>query len=155
MSWWRVGFSFLGNIENPFNPYEIPLQFDFDAHSIVAKDNIVYVITGDKGFLIFRNKLIVDIKNNENQFKKSISINNYPNPFNSNTKITFTTLKSEKVRLDVYNILGQKVFTLINGYIEKGNHNINLNFSNLSSGVFIVSLRTSTCIVNKKVTFIK
>ncbi len=143
------------NIENPFDPYEIPLQANFDAHSIVAKENMVYIITGEKGLLIFKNNLIVDIKNIENSIKKTISLNNYPNPFNSNTRLSFNMPKNEKIKLDVFNVLGQKVMTIINCYVEKGTHEVDLNFSNLSSGIYIVSLKTSIGVVNKKVTFIK
>jgi FlgD Ig-like domain len=49
-------------------------------------------------------------------------LQNYPNPFNGNTTIYYQLFKSIEVRLVVYNVLGQKTRTLLDGKIEAGNH---------------------------------
>jgi len=52
---------------------------------------------------------------------------NYPNPFNPNTMISFSTPATGQVRLDIYNILGQKVRTLVNSELRSGYHRYEWN----------------------------
>ncbi len=61
---------------------------------------------------------------------------NYPNPFNPETKIKFSLKKAGKIKLSIYDILGKKISTLIDGYLTSGLHSINFKASNLSSGVY-------------------
>ena len=61
---------------------------------------------------------------------------NYPNPFNPSTHINFSLGADSKVTLTVFDILGQKVATLINGSLAAGSHEINFNASNLNSGIY-------------------
>lgn len=62
--------------------------------------------------------------------------NAYPNPFNPSTKIKFTLPKQEIVTLEVYNIIGQKIETLLNKPMPAGYHEVEFNAQNLSSGVY-------------------
>jgi len=61
---------------------------------------------------------------------------NYPNPFNPSTTIEFTLPKISNVRIEVYNIAGQKVKTLVNKKLQAGNHQVEYNAENFSSGVY-------------------
>ena len=61
---------------------------------------------------------------------------NYPNPFNPETKIEFSLTEAGKIKLSIYDVLGNKITTLINKYLTSGLHSINFNASNLSSGVY-------------------
>jgi len=70
--------------------------------------------------------------------------NNYPNPFNPSTNIRFDLAQSSNVQLTVYNILGQRVSTLISDNMTAGTHNIRFNASMLSSGIYIAVLKTET-----------
>ena len=67
---------------------------------------------------------------------------NYPNPFNSQTQIYFSIPTTEHVSLDVYNIRGQKVKTLVNDTITAGHHEIKFDAQNLPSGFYLDRLRT-------------
>ncbi len=62
---------------------------------------------------------------------------NYPNPFNPSTTIKFSLHKSEHVLLDIYNMLGQKVMTLLNAQMTKGTHEIEYTAKNLPSGIYL------------------
>ena len=66
---------------------------------------------------------------------------NYPNPFNPSTKIRFTISKSEKVRIEVFNLLGQKIETLINKQMPTGLHEIDYNVTELSSGIYLYRIK--------------
>lgn len=70
---------------------------------------------------------------------------NSPNPFNPTTNIKFAIPADGKVTLDVYNIKGQKVTTLVNGFTKKGNYNIpfngvDANGNSIASGVYMYKL---------------
>ena len=61
---------------------------------------------------------------------------NYPNPFNPSTNIRFALPKSEQVRLVVYNLLGEKVETILNKRMMAGYYEINYQPDNLASGIY-------------------
>jgi hypothetical protein len=90
----------------------------------------------------------VDKKNNQ-EIPKEISISNYPNPFNSETTIQYTLTSDGFVELEIYNVLGQKVKTLISEdqnaskrYCIKWNGTGNNNIT-VPSGFYYGSLRTN------------
>ncbi|XWN37234.1 MAG: lamin tail domain-containing protein [Balneola sp.] len=80
---------------------------------------------------------------------------NYPNPFNPSTNITFVLPKSAKVQLTVYNMLGQKVETLVDGNLTSGSHTVRFEASNLSSGIYIYQLRTPTTSLTQRMVLVK
>ncbi len=65
---------------------------------------------------------------------------NYPNPFNLTTRISFYLPLQGLVKLEVYDILGQRVAQLINSEMEAGKYDIDFNANNLASGVYIYLL---------------
>jgi protocatechuate 3,4-dioxygenase beta subunit len=81
--------------------------------------------------------------------------NNYPNPFNPSTIISFTLPVNSLVRLQVYNILGQKVAELINKQMNAGNYNVTFNADKLSSGVYLYRLEAGQFTATKKMILTK
>ena len=80
---------------------------------------------------------------------------NYPNPFNPDTNIKFDLPDAENVRIDVYNILGEKVSTLLNKTIEAGFHQVEFNGSNLSSGTYIYRIEAGDFVQSKRMVLLK
>ena len=80
---------------------------------------------------------------------------NYPNPFNPATKIDFSLPKDSDVELTVYNILGQQVEVLINGFRNAGTYELTWDASNLPSGVYIYRLETGSNVISKKMMLLK
>ncbi len=80
---------------------------------------------------------------------------NYPNPFNPSTTISFSLPNSGNVSLKVYNLVGQEVTTLMNGYRNAGQYNVTFNASNLSSGVYFYRLEAGSTNVVKKMMLLK
>ena len=87
---------------------------------------------------------------NINLIEKSEMGQNYPNPFNPTTTIQFTMAKEDKIRLVVYNAIGQQVAELVNGNVEAGTHNVTFNASSLTSGIYFYTLSGNTVNITKK-----
>ena len=80
---------------------------------------------------------------------------NYPNPFNPTTIIGFSLPTASHVKLEVFNVLGQKVETLADGKYSAGNYNMEFNATNHPSGVFFYRLTHDNGVETKKMILIK
>ena len=87
--------------------------------------------------------------------EKLVLHNAYPNPFNPSTVISFDHLDANMVSLDIFDLNGKQVSSLISEYMIPGSHQISWNPGNLSSGVYLVNLVIGTETFNQKITFIK
>ncbi len=65
---------------------------------------------------------------------------NYPNPFNGSTVINFSIVDESRVKLEVYNVLGEKVLTLVDRQLSPGLHSATLNGGQLPSGMYLYRL---------------
>jgi len=80
---------------------------------------------------------------------------NYPNPFNPETTIPFSIPTESKVKLEVYNLLGQKVAILEDGILQSGNHHRIWDGRNdagsiVSSGIYFVKMEAEGTVLDKK-----
>ncbi len=80
---------------------------------------------------------------------------NYPNPFNPSTTISFSIPKNGLVSLKVYDVLGKEVATLVNTQLNSGQYNVNLNASNLGSGIYFYTLKAGDFVETKKMMLVK
>jgi photosystem II stability/assembly factor-like uncharacterized protein len=80
---------------------------------------------------------------------------NFPNPFNPSTAITFAIGSKERVSIIIYDILGNFIKEVINEDKEAGNHTIYLNASDLSSGVYIYRLNAGSYTSARKMMLMK
>lgn len=85
---------------------------------------------------------------------------NYPNPFNPSTNISFSLSSEQKISLEIYNLRGEKVATLINSTLPAGNHNICWNGNDSSnrkvaSGVYLYRMQTMGYTSIKKMILLK
>ncbi len=80
---------------------------------------------------------------------------NYPNPFNPSTTIKYNLPVDSKVVMEIYNVLGEKVMTLINQEIKAGFNEVNFNASYLSSGIYIYRISAGEFNQVKKMMLLK
>lgn len=82
-------------------------------------------------------------------------IKNYPNPFNNFTTIEYVIEENTFVRINIYNIFGQKIQTLVNEEKGIGKYKINFNADNLSSGIYFCSMQYDNKIITTKMLLLK
>lgn len=80
---------------------------------------------------------------------------NYPNPFNPSTLITFQVPAAGVVILKVYDVLGREVKNLLNKHLNPGRYEIKFNAENLSSGLYIYSIKAGSFYDSKKMLLLK
>ena len=80
---------------------------------------------------------------------------NFPNPFNPTTSISWNQPTDDFVIIKIYDILGNEVATLVNENIDAGNHTINFDASNFSSGMYIYKLQSVNSVQNRKMMLLK
>ena len=86
---------------------------------------------------------------NQNLLEKFVLNQNYPNPFNSQTQIKYSLPVDDKATLNVYNLKGNLVETLVNEKQRQGEYTIGLDASKYSSGIYIYRLSVQGSGINK------
>jgi hypothetical protein len=82
-------------------------------------------------------------------------VQNYPNPFNANTNISFDLAEAGNVSLNVYDITGRLVTTLVDGQMDAGQHVVAWDASSVSSGVYFYKLTTADYTTTKSMNLLK
>ncbi len=80
---------------------------------------------------------------------------NYPNPFNPRTQIPFQLERPDRVRLTVYNTLGQRVKTLLDESLEAGRHRVVFQADGLASGIYLYRIETGSFQETRKMVLLK
>ncbi|MFH1526587.1 MAG: T9SS type A sorting domain-containing protein [Bacteroidota bacterium] len=82
-------------------------------------------------------------------------LNNYPNPFNPTTIIKYSIPKSGFVAIEIINILGENIATLVNEYKTQGFYKVEFNSFNLSSGIYFYRIHTGNFVDVKKMILLR
>ena len=97
-----------------------------------------------------------DIQEDErSNFQKYYLAQNFPNPFNASTTIKFGLPGTSPVNLKIFDMKGREIITLIDEELPAGDHEINYNANELSSGVYFYLLKTDNSSQMKKFMIIK
>jgi len=92
--------------------------------------------------------------NNEIPVKHSLG-QNYPNPFNPTTKISFEIPAASNVKMEIYDLKGQKISELVNEELKAGKYEVDWNASKYSSGVYLYRLSAGKYSETKKMMLVK
>ena len=95
------------------------------------------------------------LEDDDNRPNSIILAQNYPNPFNPTTQITYELPQAEHVRLEVYDMTGRQLATLVDGQVSAGSHTVSFDAQNLASGVYIYRLQAGGQLLTRQLTLIK
>jgi hypothetical protein len=122
------------------------VEFGFDYLRGIKNDQLGTYFLIDS----FEDTTIVGVED-EPSLPKSFHLSqNYPNPFNPTTSIKYSVLSTQQINLTVYNILGQKVKTLVDEEKFPGEYTISFDGLNLSSGIYFYRLTAGQYSETKK-----
>ena len=179
LSFFQESNSLIINTEGDIAAVEIKFNEKVESNNnLTIPHGWLYKIKNDRLILFsidgssFPKNYQIDLKNNTSirtiktsdwfgnkQFKTGNSSNIsqfkiYPNPFNSNFKVNINSFFNEIISLKIYDINGRFIKELYKG-ISKNEYNFDLNNYDISSGLYYVSLISSTKVLNKKVVYLK
>ncbi len=131
------------------------IQLGFNSLSIFAIENVI--LSSSNGY-----EIPTDFKRRESDFAEIALPNRpaihelYPNPFNPVLSISFSIPSEGNTTVTVYNMMGEKVVTLMdNIYAKAGFHDLKWNASEYPSGMYFIQVQTSSFIDTRKALFIK
>ena len=93
--------------------------------------------------------------NSSSMVEQYLLSQNFPNPFNPSTIITFQIPKTGLVTLKIYDVLGRQVTTLVNEELNVGKHETVFDASRISSGIYFYQLKAGSFVQTKKMILIK
>jgi hypothetical protein len=130
------------------------------ANVVLSSDTIFSVWqegNGIEGNIFDFNNITAVNKNDlsANQITSYSLFQNYPNPFNPSTIISYQLSVFSHVKLDVFNVLGEKVAELVNKEQTAGTQRVPFNASNFASGVYIYQLNAGNYTSTKKMVLLK
>ncbi len=127
-----------------------------DAETIDTRDLDGTVAVGTFGNGVYSTQFsITGIQEVKNIPQTYSLLQNYPNPFNPTTTITYQLPKTENIKLNIYNILGEEVKTLIDRNESAGVYHVKFDGSNFASGVYFYRLQAGNFIATKKLILLK
>lgn len=130
--------------------YNLPLSITL----LLAVDSKGYLyVSGDLG--VFKSMAPTGI-GSESDIPATYTLNqNFPNPFNPTTSISFTLSARQHIEVSVYDLLGRKVATLFQGIADAGTHQVDFDAGGLSSGVYFYELRSKSGTLRNKMVLIR
>ncbi len=139
-------FLFSGDMDNPFLPFVQTIPTIADPIVLSSGNN---QIGGIDFQLDPRSGVVTGLPNDGkgNSIPSSFELTqNYPNPFNPSTTIRYKVPQTSKITITIFNILGQKVRTLVDGVVSAGNHQVKWDGRNalgneVSSGIYLLRMR--------------
>ena len=120
-----------------------------------------YLVKGTSDYItklnnLLQNKFGINTEDQEQLIPKEYSLyQNYPNPFNPTTTIKFDLPKDGLITLEIFDILGRRITTLINEYKTAGSYEQLFDASSLASGVYVYKLQAGDFISSQKMIFLK
>lgn len=124
------------------------------TNTLAVKPEFV-LLAGGK-MQVISGGVLVGLDNEENNSPDDYDLSqNFPNPFNPTTMINYQLPVNNDVNLSIFNMLGQRVATLVKEYQQAGMYNITFDGAGLSSGVYFYRISAGSYSKIRKMTLIK
>ena len=137
------------NVNRGRSVFAVDVDGDGDIDVLSASRN-------DHKIAWYENLTPVGIKSGSNEIPIDFSLgNNYPNPFNPNTRVAYSIPQTSFVTIKLYDVLGNEIAALVNEEKSAGSYEVEFGGSELTSGVYFYTLRAGTFIETKKMIFMK
>jgi len=129
-------------VRNPDSPY-------FGSGTARDFDDLIVEVGGIE-------EILLSVPSPDGNLPENHSLaQNYPNPFNAQTEISFEIPRACRVSLEVYNLSGQRIDTLLDAEMQAGHHVVSWDASGRSSGVYFYKLAAGEYNQIKRMTFLK
>lgn len=129
--------------------------FRVGAVAANAATREIYVLATNVALAAYSLPMDVSVDRDSDMANNFVLNQNYPNPFNPSTNISFELPTAQFVTLNVYNMLGQQVASIINENVSAGSHTVQFNATDLSSGIYIYRLQAGDFVQTKRMSLIK
>ncbi len=103
---------------------------------------------------IFKNP-VTQINSKNHNIKDFVIFNNYPNPFNSATKVKYSVARAGNISLVLYDVQGREVKKILNAYVNKGVYELLIDMKNLPSGDYFLKMQSANYSVSEKIVYLK
>ncbi len=145
---------YIVNIVDPTAPsFAGRYQTRGPARDICKDESYVYVAEGSRLLILRFNP--TGLEDHGGLMPANMIMHNYPNPFNAQTTISYHLPEASPVSLSIYNILGQKVATLVDGIQQAGEHKVVWDAAKIASGLYFGKLVTVSKNKNTKMMLLR
>jgi len=136
-----------------------PQNYEFNDYTATVTTQYYYwleVINYEGGLIVYGSFIYYpNVSNDDEPVAQFVSLHNYPNPFRKSTQISYSLTKQDKVKIQIYNLKGQLVETLLNENKPAGNYTFEWNVDEMSSGIYFMKLLTKEKEIVRKLVIIK
>jgi len=155
---WDFGDGTTSNLQYPSHtysgsgPYVLCLTITDNASCTATYCDSLYAGRGGSGINL---NVVPGTVTSINEIELIQSLENYPNPFNSLTTVSYTLSMDARVELLVVNLLGEKVALLESNTKQAGNHKIDFNADGIAEGMYLLQLKVDNKVSTKKIVISK
>jgi hypothetical protein len=122
---------------------------------VKGRDSDEFVAVATHGAGIYSASNVTSVEDGSSLPEDYTLYQNYPNPFNPSTTISFSLAQAGNVKLTLFDALGRNVQEIANKEFSSGNHSINFNAANLTSGVYFYRIEAGSFVQSKKMILLK
>lgn len=153
----------LNNAESLWNSAQIPGTALFNdswqqppSGSVTLSEDLSGVTLLESVAAVFGDSAITEVRREGSTVPRTFHLyQNYPNPFNPSTDIKVSLKQAGAMSLMVYNVLGQVVDVVAQGYKPAGEYTYNVNMDKFASGVYFYTLRQGTGVITREMLLLK
>jgi hypothetical protein len=147
----NIGVGTFTDYECTLNVWKQEIEIEYDVRGYYSGNNSYQ----DPLWSAVYGEMYKLSENTTDKLPLTYNIENYPNPFNPETIIKYSIPQTGLVEVRVYDSIGKEITTLINKYQEEGNYEVYFNGKGLTSGIYIITLRSGKTFLSKKILLLK